>query len=141
MKTTEVNIARFEEALGWILTHPDEWDQNVFSETIVDAEGNVCKTTYCLAGAVCMLNKRMVWITAEKQFAALHSNGSYSQEWTGVAQELLGISASLANEIFYNFGDTEDQWMSRVWSSPEAYVDFVRAEVRRETGVEINVPM
>lgn len=86
------NMAEIDRILDYIIDHPDEWDQNTWTNT-----DPVCGTTYCFAGhAVVSAGYKIM----DRGAVIYRPDGSIGVSVGTEAQEVLGLTRWEADELF-----------------------------------------
>lgn len=131
---------KVHEALDWIVKNENRWNQSFWAEfnTMWDAEqGNFCKTQFCLAGTVCLLNDKVEYKWSEPRNMFVIKLNTNRYDWDDVARKTLELTSHQSDVIFSSV--TPDGVTDDVWDTPELYRAFVLAFLQGEIEVEDEV--
>lgn len=104
-----INVDLMQKTLDYIAMHPEEHDQDDW------AQRNGCDTTRCMAGTAVHVAPgwKLYWFDAlasddyDNTTSAVDDHGRI-RSVSGLAEELLGLDYSQANDMFYQASDLED---------------------------------
>lgn len=104
-----INIPLLRKTLEYITAHPDEWEQGVWGKRVW--QGNVCRTSHCLAGHAVVLNGDELSWTLNRyngvRFACLNDAPMSIRDR---AQELLGLTYYQAGQLFESANSLRKLW-------------------------------
>lgn len=105
-----INFEELDIIVKQFKATPEIHDQkHYFAQVELGEQGDFCGTTCCVAGLACL---RAGWVPNFSQgyagATATVRRGSVTDDAVDVAQDVLGLNESQANELFYCFGGIQD---------------------------------
>lgn len=104
-----INIPLLRKTLEYITAHPAEWNQGVWGSRVYD--GDVCRTSHCLAGHAVVLNgDELSWTRNHYNGVRLAFIDAPDVSIRDRAQELLGLTYYQAGQLFESGNSLRKLW-------------------------------
>lgn len=108
-----LDIPRARKVLEHLVAHPEEHDQNFYGQRLP------CGTTACIAGTVLLMDPDadVRWEQDMRDMISASVNGGDHQEPDEAAAELLGLSRTDSDHLFFTMDKTKAITTFAAWIS------------------------